>query len=955
MLKLLKNKALHSPTTDLIRPALGAGYGAGPRLMLHSRAIFALVLVTTVFPPATPGSAQELFADSFDSGNTSRWSRVEPTPCTGSAPPSLRTGDLGPAPAAAFHRIACLEVRNDLDHSRQEIAYSSVPVPSGLDLTDTDRLVAVAGGRRVAAQFEALSRWGGPLEDIGLPIRWLSVALSATVDASSSNHYELRLLDQPAPLTDPWAVQLNSTGVDQWTVATGAASFGIDPSLPGILEFVDLEPVAGDLSQTIRVSTHGSNSGPRLVLDQPGGDLVLDASQPAAWTLDGYEWTHVGPLRTSLVIRGHLMDPAGSTLCTATSPTYEPLGYAVALTFERASRTVEVDLEVRNECSDGFGASWTDDTVAIHEASWTVALEGDPAQAILSALDDTLSSSTSGFVGETLVEQRKGGGTPWQRRARVLRNGSTIGQSGVATSPAIGLATSDFVALGALPWMRFREPQALGMRGSDLAFLLVSDGLGSDPLVVGEGKGLRARALLSFEAASISPPVQTAFDLRQRALARLERGLLVHADLAFINRSRILPSLGNNQPSIVRDAYLQTLDTIHEETMSLQWPSHKTYGSQLWPDNQFGQWPATIPSPDQNSGAHNYWNPNGVELLELLRSGDPKWAWDMALPQSWLQLFTAYLNVGDQRNSNRSGAAVTSGGNGEGQWHRSAFGSDDYTYNRGLHLAYALRPDPLVRHRFTQQGHMVLDRYSVPWADQNLRDFWTQRVSPERGIIQHFENLANCAEFSPGPDGTSCHERLLELIDELIDENFATGLFCQGDQPSTTVCSQPQQFMQSAMMHGFVVRMLLNYGRTSPDREAALERLLTESARVYYEQGMTKVGAGPEIDVAGPWAALLECTLLGGGTSVGNCTWLANSDGTNLLEVNKPHTLTALFVAHAIDPSVQLCHVARNALEQPWLLERWDNYLGNGWWKGSSQMLQDAVFALGGYDTCAAG
>ena len=74
--------------------------------------------------------------------------------------------------------------------------------------------------------------------------------------------------------------------------------------------------------------------------------------------------------------------------------------------------------------------------------------------------------------------------------------------------------------------------------------------------------------------------------------------------------------------------------------------------------------------PAFTDGAMNYWNPSGAELLEFLRSGDPKWVWDFALPQSWLQMFSAYLNVGSQTHSSLNGLAVNSGGTGEGQWHR---------------------------------------------------------------------------------------------------------------------------------------------------------------------------------------------------------------------------------------------------------------------------------------------
>jgi hypothetical protein len=353
-------------------------------------------------------------------------------------------------------------------------------------------------------------------------------------------------------------------------------------------------------------------------------------------------------------------------------------------------------------------------------------------------------------------------------------------------------------------------------------------------------------------------------------------------------------------------------------------------------------------TPFDNSGAMNYWNPSGAELLEFLRTGDPKWVWDFALPQSWLQTFSAYLNLGDRDFSNRNGVAVNSGGSGEGHWHRAAYGSDDYTYDLGMQLAYAVRPDVPMRDRFAQTGRTVVNRYSVPQVDEATRDPYINSVDVVRGVIQHFEALANCAEFVPAPRGQECHDRLETLVAELATDNLFGGTFCQGDVMNPTSCGMPQQFMTNAMHWMFFHRVWKNWGDAGG---GLLSRALGEIGLVYYTWGAPKLPDGVSLDVDGVWAVLLDCTVSAG--VVTGCTVLQNGDG-DLLGPNIPHTVAFLLVANEVDPTIGLCDIARAAFDDPDLAARWGEHLGNdaGWWKGSAQMMQLMAFGIGGYDTC---
>ena len=73
-----------------------------------------------------------------------------------------------------------------------------------------------------------------------------------------------------------------------------------------------------------------------------------------------------------------------------------------------------------------------------------------------------------------------------------------------------------------------------------------------------------------------------------------------------------------------------------------------------------------------------------------------------------------------------------------------------------------------------------------------------------------------------------------------------------------------------------------------------------------------------------------------------------------LLWPNKAQQVALFLIAHSLDPDLNLCGVARAALDDPALSSFWSDYaLDVGWTKGSAQMMQSVVFGVGLYDTCA--
>ncbi|MCP3959702.1 MAG: hypothetical protein GY719_17780 [bacterium] len=923
-----------------------------------------LHLLLALFAASQAAGHTLIFADGFESGDLTAWSSVvmgggAPACVAGPAVSGALAGDLGPAPGGAFEDITCVEIRNDRGFERAgEVAFSGIPVPRDLALTDTSGLALIGPGNRLlAAQFDVLSRWGGPVDDSALPIRWLQVSVQPRVTADGAAVYALRRYDSPPVATDPFAATIAPAG-PLWQVDTGLATFTLDPANPALFDQIAIDfddDVSPEASQrdTVGGSTiysHAPGAGPRM---ETAAGTVLDTSVAGRVTVDPGSFTIVeaGPVKVVVEQKGHFSAPGGETLCNAVAPAYERFGYTVLATFSRASRDVVLQVQFRNECSDAFTHDWFDDAVIVKAASWELPLDagltGTPTAYHGGA--GALAASPLGFAGLTLIEQRKGAGNPWLRRARVLRDAATIETAEAFEQPFVALADGALMASAQMPWMRYREPQAVAVDGKTLSLRFISE-----PLTVGEARGIWNLARLTFAAvpAGEGATLETALqETRDRGQAELERGLLVRAPLPHFNAAGHYASLGTGAASPVATYYADTLGLLHGWTVDPggQWHHAKTFGSQLWPDIQFDQWNIDNPNPAGNTVTSNYWNPSGAELTEFLRSGDPKWVWDFALPQSWRQGFTTYLNLGDHSHGNRNGFSVSGSGSGEGHWNRDGNNSsDDYNYNMGMQLAYALRPNAAFRDRFAHAGRTVVERYDIPWVDQEDRDPFVNGVDLGRGPIQHFEHLANCAEFVPGARGSSCQAKLDELLEELAQDNLSSGVACGEDIPQGNPCGTPQQFMMNAHIYHFFHRLHANYG----DVAGILRRALIETPRAYYTWAMPKLPGGTSIATGPDWPGGMDCTLTPSSTSVVSCAGWTGTDPTFF--ENKPHTVALLLMAHELDPAIGLCQIARQALDELAAADAFSGYLANdaGWFKGSSQMMQGMAFGVGGYEVC---
>jgi hypothetical protein len=895
-----------------------------------------------------------IFADGFE---------APPTPACVAGPESGVS--LGATPPGASTTLLCFEVREDLGTTRAfEAAWSSVPIPRAANLVDgeLDRLAVIGpNGRHLAAQFRPIARWGAPLSDTTAPILWLGVALRPDQPANTTTTFALQRYASALGVPDDGALTVTPSGGD-FVVDTGQAQVTVDPANPMLIERIAIRGGAFffDVYQyQAGVAGHGLD----VAVATAAGVPLVGASnaQPGSLVVDTFEIVERGPVRAVVHLTGHLEAAGDADRCFG-DPSYYAFPYSVTLSATRGSRHLDFEWHVITACTDATGNDWQDEIVRFDAASWRLDLLGGPAGARRPALagGGAVTLRPAGDTERYRAEQRRGGGLPWARRAELYSASQSITLELAETfaNPLAGFADDAVVAAIHAPWLRYREPQALEVQGDRLAWNFVSE-----PTLVGEGKGLWFAGRLSLDNGNADPAVllQTR---RAQARAALERGLLPRARQADFDAAGVMPPFGAGAASGIRTAYDLYNARLHDATVrdvpctdparfaGGQWTCAKTFGSQLWPDTQSDVQAGYVenPTPNDNAPAHDYWGGHNAEVAEYLRGGDPKFFWEFALPQAWLQAHTAYVNQGPYGGTNRNGYAPTSGGGGDGQWHRSNFGSADYSYNMGFGLVYATRPTPALRARFAQMGVASVNRFT----NQPLDD--TSWIAIGRINVQYLRGLLYCAQFVPGAAGATCDQELREDLDYLAVNSISAGIPCETMLTAGSQCFFGQTFMVVALFYPFLDEVHRLYGPTlGAATRNALRRVVIDTPRVYRQYGIPN-GAGGRPDVNADWPNVLECTLTGAAfDTVSNCVFLPTPEPF-LFQVNKPAATHLWFRSHALDPSNGLCAEGRGIADDlfpgpdPWgPLEFYSN---GGWSKAASQDAQNLAYAVGGYEVC---
>lgn len=878
---------------------------------------------------------------------------------------SLGGDTLAPPELTGAELLGCFEIRNDDVARERQAARGALPLPRALAFGDADlaRLVVIGpGGRRWPAEFAVLSRWGRPLADTGAPVRWLGTRLAVDSPATSAATLALMRLPGAPGTADPGALVVQGSG-DLRVIDTGLAEFTLDARrTQPIVRMRVREQPGGAWFELFQSQAGSADEGWQLRVRDAGGALLLHASEgiPGSLVLDRARWEAAGPVTAELHLDGHLEAPGDGDRCEGISD-WPRVPFSMTLRATRGSRALEMHWQLGNACGSPQAAP-EQHLLQFEIAEYRLPLARgvQAATEALVGIGGSLQAAAAGAPDAYRVVQTHGAGEPWQRRAEFTENGAVLASAEYYLAPAIGLhrplGSGRLVAIAQQPWLRYREPQGLEVANGRLGFRLIAA-----PVRVGKAKSLWFGGRLGMStAADAEAALANGQSLRAQGRAALERGLLLRPLPQMLDAAAILPPLSGALDQAPGLAYRQYLERKHSDTIgdepcpgpggddASQWVCARTFGMQLWPDVQFNlQFGYAVNSnPAANEGKLNYWDPAHIELVEFLRSGEPRWAWEFALPQSRLMTHTAYYHFGARRGSNIAGHSFGSGGSGDGLWHRSDSGSADYSYNRHQGLAYLLSHQLADRDRMAAAGHAASLRFTNDAGDN------TSWAAVGRLNLQYLESLANCAEFVPGADGIACDSRLRQVLGHLIDNSLSSGLICELRLAAGAACFVGQYFMLQAWYYPLLERWYRNWGDSFPAAQAqAWRRALVETPVRVLQHLPRSEGL---VDVDAPWPNGLLCTLGGPGfTQVQTCSVVPDPDN---LDQNKPSLLSLLVRGHDWDPGRGLCAAARQIGSD---LFAGGDPLGplravarGGWWKGAAESAGELATAALGFETC---
>jgi hypothetical protein len=734
--------------------------------------------------------------------------------------------------------------------------------------------------------------------------------------------YELRRYAEPSAATHPGDIRVSETG-GIYSVDTGAATFELDPASPALLRTIRRSGQA--------VYRHVAGAGPRVV-DGRGSPLAprVDAGS--------FALEEAGPVKVVARLRGHFASAGGG--CG------QDLGYVVRLTFERASSDLGVQFQVVNECGDGHtpsgqlanGAPWWNRAYRVNGVSWRFPLaSSNDAHAVAGGASASFHRNR-GDGAAVVVEQERGGRGPTYRAARISQAGATIESGEYFDSPFVAYAAGGYTALLQTAWMRFREPQALVADGSILSFAVISQ-----PATIGEAQGVWSFARLSIAEGGATNGLLQA--LRDRGRVALERGLLVHVPVAYLDATGVMPPLAprraGGDPLYRR--FRDALATVHDDTIRRggQWDRQKMFGFTAWPDYTAADERATVSQPADSSPSSNYWSATSAELTQWLVDGDPKWVWDFALPQEYTQLVTNYYNLGTRNNevdvNYRGGFTVVAGSRAvEGEAFRSGWGSDDYSYNQASDQAYLVRPDAALVDRFAAAADTFIRRYggtNIPARDQRRRDEGLQALRIGRAQAQHVNALSYAAQFSAA-GGERYFRALTSVMDEYVADNLKGGIFCQADYGNEQSCLGTWgSYHFVALQLGAFMDFLYWMGADDA-RGAAIARAIPTTGEMYYRVLMRPSRDGT-IDPSGPWYGVLECTFGDAGSTLRDCRGRDAEEPVYAHE--RPAALAFVLLASRMTGNQAICLAAESAL--PGALAAGLDYFtpGLGWNKGAAQ------------------
>ncbi len=617
-----------------------------------------------------------------------------------------------------------------------------IPFPRGGNLQSLTGFVAsTPRGESLATQAEVLSRWGDGPEHCEAPIRWAYVFAAATPPAGERAFLTLR---HDPGLTPAPPIRLLVDRTDaRVVITTGPARFTIRQDWFNGLSKVEL--LKGEAWNT--------------VLDVPSrgdvGLLVQHRSQlasPIHGKVTSFELERKGPVVATLAVKGSYAFRGGD----------EFFRYTTRFHFYAGSSAVQVDHTYYNGATTGPAAEDAKNLKVSDRVFMRLPLQLGGAPVVqVRANEQVHGLSPRGVIS---VQQYKRSPDRPAVAFAVRHAGAKIELGGLAENPFVAAVGQSAYVVGTIAWMDRREPQALRF---DPKVQALEVDWQSEELFVGGAKGIWSRAALDFGFAG-------AVDMSTRAdqlQAHITRPLIGAPRPAYVNQTHaygLLPA--SELPKTFRQ-FDSDVDVIHARTVDYL-RRYKITGTQIWPD--LGRNACVLDSScgalDSGyfeAGGNNQWDWAMVELEQFLRTADPAFVHDFALPEAITMAETVTFRPSETKGSKPSQVAGLSPCSGasrkkgaawtEGLTHRTGACPGDQSFNKLHRLAYILTADRRFTDLFSQGARTAIRRFG---KRPKSRPAPLRELSASLPTAQYLEPLLTAAEFGRiGGDKTNRRHR----------------------------------------------------------------------------------------------------------------------------------------------------------------------------------------------------
>ncbi|MEQ8274454.1 MAG: hypothetical protein RMA76_45160 [Deltaproteobacteria bacterium] len=624
-----------------------------------------------------------------------------------------------------------LAVGNDADFERYPpIVGFPIAFPRGANLDSPSGFFAsTRDGVALATQMEVLSRYGEGPTACGAPVKFAYGFAVAEVPPTPRAFF---LLEHRPGFDPPVAHRVDvADSKDAIVVTTGAARFALRKDWFNGLWQVGLRDGRG--YRTVVPASAKADVGM----------LVLEGSataSPLHGKIHAIEVERAGPVVATILAKG-------TYARRGEPPTFR---FTVRYHFYAGTAVLQMDHTYYHGAVIDIGATGAINRVRTDRVFYRMPLALGGAPVVTARAAERLHTVTP--TGLVSVQQDKRSPARPNVVFAVRHDKQDLEVGTFADRPMLAVTGTAAYAVATIAHLGPRDPQALRYDPKTRALELDWQ---SEALFVGGARGVWSKAVLDFGAAGSTELSRRASQLQ----AHGERPLIAVPNPAYLNTTRAYAPLPATSLPASFAKLDEDIDRLHTNT-TLYLREKRITGTQVWPD--LPRRSCVVDNACRLStegyfggGDCNYWDWSLAELEAFLRTGDPAFAHDFALPEALTMAETVSYRpdpYNEYKNNSFAGFSPCygSGDDGETPWreglnHRVGNCPGDYGYNKVHRLAYLLTADRRFLDFFEIGADTVVRLYTKKPKDRPPHWF---ELSAARQTSQYLESLLTAAEFA---------------------------------------------------------------------------------------------------------------------------------------------------------------------------------------------------------------